>query len=269
MAKEAPPRGTRVGTCLLLVVAGLLLGADLEKVTALGRLEPRDGVTRVAGPSQAAVVIDTLMVDEGDLLESGQLIARLDSYARQSALLSRAEAQVANAERELRRSTELQKGRATSEAAREEAELAVKVERANLAAAQADLALSEVRAPAAGRVLVVHARAGERVGLEGILELGRTDEMYAIAEVYETDIGHVAKGQRARITSPALGEALTGQVERIGLLVSKMDVLGTDPVAKTDARVIEVDIRLDQGQDVQLLTYLQVHVEIDRRDPRP
>ena len=35
-------------------------------VTALGRLEPKDGVIRVAGPSRFAVVIAQLLVDDGD-----------------------------------------------------------------------------------------------------------------------------------------------------------------------------------------------------------
>jgi HlyD family secretion protein len=138
----------------------------------------------------------------------------------------------------------------------------VKVAKARLAGARAELALSEVRAPIAGRVLAVHAHNGERVGAEGLIELGRTDEMYAVAEVYETDISRVREGQPAVITSAALESSLTGRVERIGLMVAKMDVLGTDPVAKTDARIIEVDIRLDEGQDVSKLTYLQVTVEI-------
>ena len=55
---------------------------------------------------------------------------------------------------------------------------------------------------------------------------------------------------------------MTGKVERIGLMVAKMDVLGTDPVAKTDARVIEVDVRLDDGQGADDLISLQVTVEI-------
>jgi HlyD family secretion protein len=42
-----------------------------------------------------------------------------------------------------------------------------------------------------------------------------------------------------------------------------MDVLGTDPVAETDARVIEVDILLDDPAAVARLTNLQVEVEID------
>lgn len=94
--------------------------------------------------------------------------------------------------------------------------------------------------------------------------MGRTDEMYAIAEVYETDIGRVRERQRARVTSPALPGPLEGTVEHIGLKVGKQDLIGTDPISKTDSRVIEVEIRLDQGEnvhDVSNLTYLQVEIE--------
>ncbi len=264
MAWEAPQRWWKCLQIVALATVPLPLLADnAATVTALGRLEPRDGVIRVAGPSHAAVVITELVVSEGDQLTQGDLIALLDNYAKQSALVARAEAELEDAERELRRSEELRRGSAASEASREEAEGRLKVARANLAAAQADLALAEVRAPSAGRVLAIHARAGERVGTAGVLELGNTQEMYAVAEVYETDIRRVASGQRATVTSAALAKSLVGTVERVGLIVAKMDVLGTDPIARTDARVVEVDIRLDEGQDVEGLTYLQVTVEID------
>lgn len=218
---------------------------------------------RIAGPSAMAVVISELMVDEGDVLEAGQLIARLDSYPHDRALVERERARVEEAEREFARSKQLQAGHAASSSAREEAEIALKVARAQLDAAEAKLELSQVRAPSAGQVLRVHAHAGERVGPEGIVELGRTDAMIAVAEVYETDIGRVKLGQRAKVLSPALPAALSGTVTRIGLMVAKNDVLGTDPVAKTDARVVEVDVRIDAGQDVEALTYLQVTVEIE------
>jgi HlyD family secretion protein len=44
--------------------------------------------------------------------------------------------------------------------------------------------------------------------------------------------------------------------------VGRMDVLGMDPVAEADARVIEVDILLDEVEPVRALTNLQVEVEI-------
>ena len=187
---------------------------------------------------------------------------KLDSHALRQANLDQASAELDNAERENSRARKLYAGKAASDVKREAAELRVKVARAHLAGAQAELDLSLVRAPIAGQVLAINARAGERRGSEGIVELGRTSEMYAVAEVYETDISRVRAGQRATITSPALPEPLTGRVEQVGLQVGKMDVLDTDPVAKTDARVVEVKIRLDDAPDSPLLTYLHVKVEI-------
>ena len=117
-------------------------------------------------------------------------------------------------------------------------------------------------APRKGQVLDVHAQPGERVGVEGVVEMGRTDKMYAVAEVYETDIIHVKPGQKARILSPALQGPVHGTVETLGLKVGRMDVLGMDPVAQADARVIEVGILLDDAAAVGHLTNLQVEVEI-------
>ena len=110
--------------------------------------------------------------------------------------------------------------------------------------------------------VVIH----DRLVSSGILELARTHRMYAIAEVYETDIARVAKGQRALITSPALAEPLTGVVEWVSLKVAKQDALGTDPAARKDARVVEVEVRLDDSAAAAALTNLQVEVLIEPSD---
>ncbi|MCU0532363.1 MAG: ABC exporter membrane fusion protein [Hydrococcus sp. Prado102] len=132
--------------------------------------------------------------------------------------------------------------------------------------AKADLELAYVRSPRDGRVLKIHIRPGEVVSNqgEGILLVGQTDQMYAVAEVYETDIGKVRLGQRATITSDAFTGKLQGTVDQIGWQVGKKDVLSTDPAAATDVRVVEVKIRLDpaSSQRVAGLTNLQVTVEI-------
>lgn len=111
-------------------------------------------------------------------------------------------------------------------------------------------------------MIKIHAYPGERVTTAGVAELGKTDEMYAVAEVYESDIGGVHVGQRAAVTSPALPDELQGTVESIGWKISKMEVLDTDPAAKTDARVIKVKIRLDDSARVARLTNMQVDVRI-------
>jgi HlyD family secretion protein len=135
---------------------------------------------------------------------------------------------------------------------------------AALARHQAELDRAYVRAPFAGRILDVHAKVGELVGIAGVLELGRVEQMYAIAEVYETDIRLVRVGQKARIRSSALPADLGGSVTRIRPKVQKLDEIGTDPAARKDARIIEVEVRLDDSAPAAALSLLQVEVEIMR-----
>ena len=129
---------------------------------------------------------------------------------------------------------------------------------------QAELDRAYIRAPFAGRILDVHTHVGELVGAHGVFELGRVDQMVAIAEVYETDIRHVRVGQKARIKSDALAGDLTGTVARIRPKVQKLDEIGTDPAARKDARIIEVEIKLDDSAPAASLSLLQVEVEIGR-----
>lgn len=232
-------------------------------VTALGRLEPKDGVFRVAGPSDFAIVLHELRVDDGDPVEEGQVIAILDSYAPRKAMVARVEAELQNARDELRRAAELGREEIVSDSDLEQKQAQVRMLEAELERVKAEKELAVVRSPIAGQVLEVHAREGEKVGPDGIAEIGRTQMMYAIAEVYETDVGRVRIGQRAEVSSPALAEPVHGTVDRIGLKIGKKDVLDTDPAARTDARVVEVEIRLDDSEPVAGLTNLQVDVAIE------
>lgn len=134
----------------------------------------------------------------------------------------------------------------------------------NVKRAEVDLDLAQVRAPIDGQVIKINTKTGEVVSLEnGVIDLGNTNQMYVVAEVYETDIGRVKVGQAAAIASEAFDGEITGKVESIGLRIAKNDVLGTDPAAKTDVRVIEVKIKLDDSKKVSGLTNLQVRVKID------
>jgi len=232
------------------------------RIAALGRIEPRGGVVRVSGPSRPSVVISKLRVKEGERVEVGQVIAVLDTHEVQAAEVTRLRAEVRNSERDYQRQRTLRDRGALSAAGLESWLLKRDVARANLQRARAELEQSSVVSPVSGRVLDVHTRNGERVGPEGIVEIGETSAMYAIAEVYETDIGRVKIGQRATIRSPALAGPLEGTVERIGLKIGKKDILSSDPVAATDARVVEVEIVLDASAPVAMLTNLTVEVEI-------
>ena len=138
---------------------------------------------------------------------------------------------------------------------------------ASVARAQAELNLATVRSPQDGRVLKIHTRPGELVGAQGIISLGQTQRMVAVAEVYELDISHIRAGQTATVTSKnnAFPEVLRGKVVEVGLEIGKQDVLNTDPAAQFDARVVEVKVLLDEpsSRRVAGLTNLSLQVYIE------
>jgi HlyD family secretion protein len=250
--------------CLGLVLS-LGAVADQRVVSSLGRLEPENGVVQLAGPSGGGLsgaVIKSLDVAEGDWVEKDQVIARLDSYALREAEVARLEAILANARSEMARQKNLAKTSSTSKVKLDAAQMDLDIALADLAAARASLELAVVRSPLRAQILEIHSYPGERVGPDGIMELGRTDRMYAVAEVYETDITVIKEGQLAKVQTPAMDTPLTGTVERISLKVGRLDVVGTDPIAKTDARVVEVWILLDDSESVSRFTNMQVKVEI-------
>jgi len=232
-------------------------------VTALGRLEPRDGTIRIAGPSRASLVVGKLLVDENDAVKAGQTLAILDTHATHVAEVERLRAELANTEAELHRHDPLAREGVVSKSLWEDWRTKVDMARASLREGEAELELDTVRSPIDGQVLEVFARQGERVGDEGILEVGRTHEMFAVAEVYETDVPRVRLGQRATVRSPALSGDLAGTVAKIHSKIGKQDVLATDPAARTDSRVVEVEIRLDDSARAAGLTNLEVDVEIE------
>jgi HlyD family secretion protein len=232
-------------------------------VAALGRIQPKDGLIRVAGPALPVVVVKRLLVEKGDFVRKGQPIALLDGEATRRAELERARAELENAESEMRRNQELRRENVVSQSKSDTISTRLAMARANVRAAEAELDRTSVRAPIDGQVIDVYARDGVRVPPEGIVALGRTDQMYAVAEVFETDVVRVRLGQRATVSSPALVEPLHGTVDRIGMRVGKLDAIGADPAARTDARVVEVEIKLDDSAPAAGLTHLQVEIDFE------
>ena len=138
---------------------------------------------------------------------------------------------------------------------------------ASVARVQAELDLAIVRSPQDGQVLRIHTRPGELVGTQGIISLGQTQRMVAVAEVYELDISRIREGQSATAISKnkAFPEVLRGKVVEVGLEINKQDVLNTDPAAQFDARVVEVKVLLDESSSRRVagLTNLSVQVSLN------
>jgi HlyD family secretion protein len=137
---------------------------------------------------------------------------------------------------------------------------------AALKKAKAELEQASVRSPIDGEVLDIHTRAGEVVSSDGIVEIGKTQRMYAIAEVYQSDIGKVKRGQRVRVSSDSIPGELLGRVERIDSQVKRQTIVNTDPSTNIDARVVEVHVALDaaSSQRAAKFTNLQVTAVIEQ-----
>jgi HlyD family secretion protein len=86
--------------------------------------------------------------------------------------------------------------------------------------------------------------------------------MYVIAQIYETEINKIRLGQTATISSGALKNKLTGIVEQIALEVGKKDVFNSDPTLAVDARVVQVKIRLNSGDNQQAASLINLEVEV-------
>lgn len=141
------------------------------------------------------------------------------------------------------------------------------VDRALAAMNQAQVNLSQayVRSPQDGQVFEIHTQPGELVSSNGIADIGQTNQMYVIAEVYESDISKIKPGQQVRILGDYLPIEMQGIVERKGLQIRRQNVVNTDPTSNIDNRVVEVKIRLDaaSSQHAADLTNMQVKAVIE------
>jgi len=136
---------------------------------------------------------------------------------------------------------------------------------ASVKRAQTALDRAYIRAPIAGQIIAIHTRPGEKLSDEGIVTMGKTDQMVTVAEVYQTDIGKVQIGQQAIITSQAFDGEIKGTVAQIGMQVERQKVFSNQPGENLDRRIVEVKIRLnpEDSKRVAHLTNLQVQTAIN------
>ena len=285
-----------------------------RRIAAIGRVEPLDRVVKVSVPSSLSNdAVRQILVQEGQTVTKGQPLAILDSVISlektsqqaaaavgvaqrklnaQNSVIAKYRAELAQAEVELKRYSQLyaqgassaeQRDRratiqSTSQASLDQAigdqqtlaaELAEK--RASLEQERAELAKATIRAPFAGTVFKINAYPGDKVGDEGLLEMGDSSRMGVIAEVYQTDRPGIMVGQRVTITADGFGgRSIAGQVVEIARQVSRQTVFSGQAGENLDRRVFEVKIGLsaENAAMASLTNYLQVNVLFDPLTPQ-
>ncbi|MFP4559968.1 MAG: efflux RND transporter periplasmic adaptor subunit [Thiohalorhabdus sp.] len=197
-----------------------------------GRLEARRALAlgaQVSGP------VAEVLVEEGDRVEEGELLARIDPASYQAALeqaearLERAEAVAKESTRELERQEQIydrglsaqhdlelaQRDADRDQAAAEEARAAVRE-------ARVDLGYTEIRAPTDGVVAERNVQPGETViaNLRPplLFRLSTSAEsLDVVVNVGEEQVTGMGEGDELEVTFPAFDQKrLRGEVVRIG-----------------------------------------------------
>jgi len=266
-----------------------LLVAEGDQV-AVGQVlaEFADAIQKDATLAQAEAALAEARASR-DRMAAG---ARDSEIAAQQARIAALRAEETNAAREAERSETLvpggagtragaERARFTAErtaAARREAEAVLEtlsspraedlaIAQARLASAQAavakaraDAALARITAPIAGTVLKVYARPGDQLGNDGLLDLADLSRLDVVADVYETDVPRLRQGAAAEVIVPGVATRYAATVREIGWQVRRTTQAGTDPVAATDARTVEV--RLTLGEEGRLALMRRVNMQV-------
>jgi HlyD family secretion protein len=119
-------------------------------------------------------------------------------------------------------------------------------------------------------VFKINAYPGDKVGDDGILELGDSSRMGVIAEVYQTDRAGISLGQRVVISADGFpGRQMEGKVVDIARQVSRQTVFSGQAGENLDRRVFEVKIGLgpEAAAVASAINYLQVNVLFDPLTP--
>lgn len=90
--------------------------------------------------------------------------------------------------------------------------------------AEVDLDLTIIKAPIDGEIIDINAYPGENISSDqGIVEIGNTQEMIVVAEIYESDISKVKLGQETQIRSEnnSFDGIITGKITEISSKIGK------------------------------------------------
>tara|TARA_B100001989_G_scaffold229454_1_gene186853 strand:- start:176 stop:1090 length:915 start_codon:yes stop_codon:yes gene_type:complete len=239
---------------------------SIRAVAALGQLAPSGEIRQLAAPiSQfgSSPRITEILVKEGDFVKKGDTLAIFENREKLIADLERNDNLIntINDEITLKNDQIKRYELALSKNAysfvqlsqRKDELLKLQKQKINYIGdkknIEIDLFNSKLRSPIDGFILGINTRVGERPKNEGILDIGSSQNMEALIEVYESDIDRVFISQDVELSSENGGfqKTLKGKVIRISPQVKQRKVLSTDPTGDADSRIIEVLVKLDKA----------------------
>ncbi len=102
-----------------------------------------------------------------------------------------------------------------------------------------------VRSPFDGVVVQIFSRQGERVAPTGIAKIVDMSQLRVLADVDELNVGRLAPGGKVEVTFRGSSTVYKGTIARVAPTVKRMQRVEPDGGSSTDARVVQVEIQLD------------------------
>ncbi|AWL11588.1 uncharacterized protein HMF8227_01102 [Saliniradius amylolyticus] len=202
-----------------------------REIKAHGSAEPE---REVAIKAETSGQIRQILVDEGNQVKQGQVLARIAMDDRQ-ARLSKAQAALAEARSQLASFETLKKDNYQSELSLQQARAAVEKAKADLAAIELDIQRTEIRAPFSGVIERFMVEQGEFVvANQGVIRLVDNDPLVIRADIAQQHIGRVKPGKTVQVEL-ATGYKDSGPIRYIA------------PKANTNTRTFAIEVELDNA----------------------
>ena len=160
-----------------------------------GLIEPSE-VSNVS--SRAAGILQEILVERGDGVREGQIIARLNQRI-ETAAVDLARARMEFLRRKVLRNEELHRKQLLSAHDRDEMETELKIAELQLREAEERLETRTIRSPIDGVVVERFLSAGEYIGEEPVMMIARTSPLFVEVVVPVNVFGSIKKGMRARV----------------------------------------------------------------------
>jgi len=241
--------------------------------------------------------VRAVLVEEGDRVEQGQVVLRLDEQVYQAEVaqhaalvrqqrihIERQQLNLANQERQWRRVSELHARKLLDDASLENARHALELARvelrasreslqqaeAGLAQARERLAKTEIRAPLDGTVMALGIKVGETAvssatGIAGsaLMTIANPDSLMTEINVDEADIARIQLGQEVAVYAAAFPDTpLHGEVDSIPLSPKAASAAAAMQSGNTLARNYSVKVRLRDTQGLALRPGMTCRAEI-------
>lgn len=227
---SGPPRGFGGPPATPVETAAVVEG-DIARVIVLpGTVEP---IRTVGVNTQLAGALLEVAVEEGDRVEAGQVVARLDDRELRAQLRS-AEASFEVAQAAYERSTQLLERQIITRPEYEADRTAYEASRSQLDQVRTRLGFTQVRAPIGGVVTVQAFQTGDVVGNQArLLEVAEVDTMVVRVSVSELDVVQIMEGDTVEVRLDALrDQVLQARVRRVF------------PAADPATRLVPVEVAL-------------------------